>query len=80
MTAEDPLKRFLLVAALLAGEFDAGRALLGLEAVWRAAFAAGGLDPRIALFDDKGLLFHRLADQALSLLAHRLLRHRPHLC
>src|SRR5258707_4422072 len=68
-------KCLLLVAALLAGEFDASGAFFGLDAVGRAAFAAGGLDPRVALLDDKGLLFHGLADQALGLLAHRLLRH-----
>ena len=70
---------FLLVAALLAGEFDAGGALLGLQAVWRATFAASCLDPRIALLDGQGLLGHGLADQALGLLAHRLLVHPPHL-
>ena len=79
MTKRNSLKRFLLVPALLAGELDAGRTLLRLEAVGSAAFAAGGLDPGVALFDDEGLLFHGLADQALGLLAHRLLRHQPHL-
>src|SRR3954453_1907874 len=73
------LQRFLLVAALLAGELDAGGTLFRLDAVWRTAFAASCLDPRVALFDDEGLLFHGLADQALGLLAHRLLRHTPHL-
>src|SRR5262245_63417240 len=39
------LKRYLLIAALLADIFDAGSALLGLNAVRRAAFAAHRLDP-----------------------------------
>ena len=71
------LQRHLLIAALLADVFDAGGALFRLDAVRRAAFAADRLDPGIALLDDEGLLFHRLADQALGLLTHRLLRHRP---
>ena len=74
---EASLQRYLLVAALLADVFHAGSALFRLDAVWRAAFAADRLDPGVALFDDERLLFHRLADQALGLLAHRLLRHRP---
>ena len=74
-TAEKSSERRLLVSALLAGELDAGRALFRLQAVGRAAFAAGGLDPRVALLDDKGLLFHGLADQALGLFPHRLLGH-----
>ena len=73
-------QRLLLVPALLAGELDAGRAFFRLDAVRRAAFAAGGFNTGIALFDDDGLLFHRLADQALGLLAHRLLRHRLRTC
>ena len=50
------LKRFLLVVALLAGEFDAGGALLRQDAIGRAAFAAHRLDPGLALLDDDVLL------------------------
>ena len=75
MAAEEFLKRLLLVSALLAGEFDAGRALCGRDAIWRAAFSAGSLDPGIALLHDNGLARHGFADQALGFLAHRLLRH-----
>src|SRR5439155_20513916 len=67
------LQRLLLLSAILADEFDAGFASGGLHAVGRAAFAAHLLDPGVALFHDKVLLFHRLADQALGLLAHRWL-------
>ena len=77
MTVEEFLKRLLLVSALLAGEFDTGRALCGRDAIWRAAFSAGSLDPGIALLNDNGLARHGFADQALGLLAHRLLRHSP---
>jgi hypothetical protein len=72
---EIALKRLLLVAALLAGELDAGRAFFGRDAIWRAAFSARRLDTGIALLDDKGLALHRLSDQALGLFTHRLLRH-----
>ena len=64
------------MSAFLADEFYAGCAFFGLDAVGRAAFATGRFDPRIALLDDDGLLFHRLADQSLGLFPHRLLRHR----
>src|SRR6266403_6000709 len=77
MAAEEFLKRLLLVSALLAGEFDAGRALCGRDAIWRAAFSAGRLDPGIALLHDNGLARHGFADQALGLFTHRLLRHPP---
>ena len=77
-SGNDRSKRLLLVAALLAGEFDAGGAFFGLEAVRRAALAAGGLDAGIALLNDDSLARHGFADQALGLFAHRLLRH-PHL-
>jgi len=63
------------VAALLAGEFHAGRAFFRQDAIWRAAFSARGLDAGIALLDDEGLAFHGFADQALGLFPHRLLRH-----
>ena len=76
-TNREALQRHLLVAALLADVFDAGGALFRLDAVRRAAFSADRLDPGVALFDDEGLLFHRLADQPLGLLARRLFRHRP---
>jgi uncharacterized protein (DUF779 family) len=68
-------ERLLLVAALLAGEFHPGRALRRRDAIRRAAFAAGCLDAGVALLDDNGLALHRLADQALGFLTHRLLRH-----
>ena len=66
------LKRLLLVAAFLAGEFDAGGAFFRRDAVGRAAFAASRLDPGVALFYDNGLACHGFADKALGLLAHRL--------
>src|ERR1700739_2105933 len=44
-----PLKRFLLVSAFLAGEFDATLAFFGLDTVRRAAFAADRVDPGVAL-------------------------------
>ena len=69
------LQRLLLVPALLAGELDPRRALFRRDAVRRAAFAAGGLDAGIALLHDQRLAFHGFADQALGLLAHRLLVH-----
>jgi len=75
--AEEFSQRLLLVPAFLAGEFDAGRALCRRDAIRRAAFAAGGLDAGIALLNDNGLALHCLADQALGLFAHRLLRHLP---
>ena len=75
MTVEELSERLLLVSALLAGEFDAGRALCGRDAIWRAAFSANSLNAGIALLHDDGLPRHGFADQALGLLAHRLLRH-----
>ena len=66
------LQRFLLVPALLAGEFDAALAFWRLHPVRGAALAADRLDPGIALLDDDGLLFHRFADQALGLLSQGL--------
>jgi len=42
---------------------------------WRAAFPANRLDAGIALLHDNGLARHCLADQALGLFPHRLLRH-----
>ena len=77
MTAEKSSERLLLVSALLAGEFDAGRAPCGRDAIWRAAFSANRLNAGIALLHDDGLARHGFADQALGLLAHRLLRHPP---
>src|SRR5256885_10705884 len=77
MTIQQFSKRFFLVPACLAGEFDAGRAFFSRDAIWRAAFSASRLDPGIALLHDNGLARHGLADQALGLLAHRLLRHPP---
>ena len=65
------------MAAFLAGELDADLTPRRLDAIGRAAFAASCLDPGIALLDDDRLLFHGFADQALGLLAHRLLRHPP---
>ena len=75
MTVEELSESLLLVSALLAGEFDAGRAPCGRDAIWRAAFFANRLNAGIALLHDDGLARHGFADQALSLLAHRLLRH-----
>src|SRR5450631_2408519 len=72
-------KRLLLVAAFLAGEFHPGRAPGRRDAIWRAAFSAGGLDAGIALLHHNGLAFHGFADQAFGLFAHRLLRHPPYL-
>ena len=77
MTVEEFSKCLLLVSALLAGEFDARRALCGRDAIWRAAFSASSLNAGIALLHDNGLARHGFADQALGLLAHRLLRHSP---
>src|SRR5665213_2179520 len=68
-------QRLLLVPALLAGEFHPRGAFFRRDAVGRAAFAAQRLDAGIALLHDDGLAFHGFADQALGLLAHRLLRH-----
>src|SRR5437588_570172 len=68
-------QRLLLLPAILAGEFDPDLAFFSLHTVGRAAFAAGGLDPRVAVLDDEGFLFHGFADQALGLLTHSLLRH-----
>src|SRR6266446_5176908 len=75
MTVEELSESLLLVSALLAGEFDAGRALCGRDAIWCAAFSANSLNAGIALLHDDGLARHGFADQALGLLAHRLLRH-----
>ena len=77
MTVEELSESLLLVSALLAGEFDAGRALCGRDAIWCAAFSANSLNAGIALLHDDGLARHGFADQALGLLAHRLLRHSP---
>jgi hypothetical protein len=77
MTAEEFLKRLLLVSALLTGELHAGRAFGRQEAIWRAAFSARRLDAGIALLNNNGLALHCFADQALGLFAHRLLRHPP---
>src|SRR6478609_9495576 len=68
-------QRLLLVPTFLAGELDAGFAFGRRHAVFRAAFSACGLDPGRALLDGDGFFRHRLADQPLGLLAHRLLRH-----
>src|ERR1700694_13073 len=68
-------QRLLLVAAFLAGEFDAGGAFFGRDAVRRAAFSASRLDTGVALLHHDGLACHGFADQALGLFAHRLLRH-----
>src|SRR5438445_7186595 len=65
------------VPACLAGEFHPGRAFFSRDAIWRAAFSASRLDPGVALLHDNGLARHGFADQALGLLAHRLLRHPP---
>src|SRR5579862_2333127 len=73
----ESLQRLLPVPALLARELHPRRTLFGQHAVWRAALAADRLDPGIALLHDDRLLRHGFADQALGLLAHRLLRHRP---
>src|SRR5258705_4355441 len=70
-------KRLLLVPAFLAGEFHPGRAFFSRDAIWRAAFSANSLNAGIALLHDNGLARHSLTDQALGLLAHRLLRHPP---
>jgi len=70
MTVEELSESLLLVSALLAGEFDAGRALCGRDAIWRAAFSASSFDPGIALLHDDGLARHGFADQARGLLAH----------
>ena len=75
MTLEEFSERHLLVPALLAGEFHAGRALFSRNAIWRAAFSANSLNAGIALLHDDGLARHGLADQALGLFAHRLLGH-----
>jgi hypothetical protein len=75
MTVEEFSERLLLVSALLAGEFDAGRAFLSRNAIWRAAFSASSLDPGIALLNHNCLSRHGFTDQALGLFAHRLLRH-----
>src|SRR3954453_23474035 len=68
------LQRLLLMPAILAGELDAGLALWRLHPVRGAAFTADGLDAGITLLDDDGFLFHRVADQALGLLAQGLFR------
>jgi hypothetical protein len=73
--AKEFLKRLLLVSALLAGEFHAGRAFCRRDAIWRAAFSTGRLDAGIALLNDDSLARHGFADQALGLFPHRLLRH-----
>src|SRR4051794_18035522 len=75
--AKEFSERLLLVPALLAGEFHAGRALFSRNAIWRTAFSASSLDPRVALLHDNGFARHGLADQALGLLPHRLLGHPP---
>src|SRR5204862_272297 len=66
-------QRRLLVPAFLADEFHPGHALGRRDAIRRAALSADRVDAGIALLDDNGLLRHRLADQALRLLAHRSL-------
>jgi hypothetical protein len=68
-------QRLLLVAALLAGEFDAPRALFRLKPVGRATFAADRLDTGIALLHDHSLSRHGFPDQAVGLFTHRLFRH-----
>ena len=70
------LQGFLLQAAFLAGETRAPDAPLRGHAIGHAALAALGLDPRIALLDDKGLALHRFAHETLGLLAQCLLVHR----
>ena len=54
--------------------FAASACAIAAPLGWRTML----IDPRVALLDDKGLLFHGLADQALSLFPHRLLVHPPH--
>lgn len=78
--AAEILQRLLLVAALLAGEFHPRGAFFRREAVWRAALAADSVDTGIALLHDQRFAFHGFADQALGLLAHRLLRHSLRTC
>jgi hypothetical protein len=58
MTLEEISERHLLVPALLAGEFHAGRALFSRNAIWRAAFSANSLNAGIALLHDDGLARH----------------------
>src|SRR5580692_3290168 len=70
------LQRLLLVPTMLAGELDAGCALFCRQPVRAAALAADGLDPRVALLDDKVALFHGFADQPFGLFPHRLFGHQ----
>jgi hypothetical protein len=76
MTAAQSSKRLLLVAALLADEFHPGCAFFRRDPIRRAAFTAHRLDAGIALLHHQRFTFHGFADQALGLLAHRLLRHQ----
>src|SRR6202008_1019112 len=65
------------VPAFFACVLDARLASFGLNTVRCAALPADRLNAGGPLLDDNILLCHRLADQALGLLAHRLLRHSP---
>src|SRR5664279_3943502 len=69
-------QRLLLMAAFLARVFDAGLAARRLDAVYRAAFSAVGLDPGVALLHRDRFPLQRLFDETFGFLAHRLLRHR----
>ena len=71
--ASQASQRCLLVSAFLAGEWHAELSLRGLDAVGRAALAACGLDPGLALLDGDALALHRLLDEPLGFLAHLLL-------
>src|SRR5262245_60281732 len=67
----------LLVPAFLACVLDAGFPFRRRHAVLSSALSTYGLDPRRALLDGDGFLFHRLPDQAFGLLAQGLLGHSP---
>jgi hypothetical protein len=69
------LQRPLLVAAFLAGVGNAGLAWRRRDSVGRAALAADGFDPGIALLDGDGLALQRLSHQSLGFVALRLFRH-----
>src|SRR2546421_12192384 len=70
-------QRLLLVSAFLAGERGTVCSFGRRHTIWRSALSAPCFNARIALLHGDGLFCHRLPNQPLRFLAHRLLRHIP---
>jgi hypothetical protein len=68
-----PSQRPLFVAALFALKRHPSLSGSRRDPIWRAALAAFGLDTRLALLNFDGFALHRLFDEALGLVAQRLL-------